>query len=63
MDNRNYIHPQKQLQVKFKPLMTRELEKIAEREGVSDPRALVLLEIAKLIREKKESYKSKGIII
>jgi hypothetical protein len=63
MDKRNSTFPKRELQVIVKPLMTFELERIAEREGVSDPTTLVLLQIARLINEKKDGYSRRRITI
>jgi len=57
----NLSPPQKQLQLTIKPVMTGELEKIAEIEGVTNPIALVLLQIARFINEKKQEYKERGL--
>ncbi len=53
---------QNKLQVTIQPIMTSELEKIAEREGVTNPIALVLLQMARFINEKKTEYKERGLI-
>jgi len=58
----NTTSPQNKLQVTIQPIMTSELEKIAEREGVTNPIALVLLQIARFINEKKTEYKERGLI-
>jgi hypothetical protein len=63
MKEKHATFPKRQLQVIVKPLMTFELERIAEREAVSDPRALVLLQVARLINEKKDEYRRRGICI
>jgi hypothetical protein len=60
MDKTYSTLPTKELQVTIKPLMARELERIAEIEGVEDPVAFVLLQTAKFIREKKDEYKQRG---
>ncbi|MDA2918051.1 hypothetical protein MYX76_00910 [Desulfobacterota bacterium AH_259_B03_O07] len=59
----NHFTPlKKELQLTIKPVMTSELEKIAEIEGVTNPIALVLLQIARFINEKKTEYKKRGLI-
>jgi hypothetical protein len=61
MDKNNISPPETELQITIKPLMSKRLRRIAEIEGVDNPAALLLLKAARLINEKENEYRQRGI--